>query len=243
MRFPKQTDLNAVKSVARSFLYLPIEETEVSPIVVQHPFYENGFIMLPSGPAMSSKEAPKLLDLLNSPEDVKKANAMVLKKIDDAESAFRVMMLLRTAYRLTFIKFTKNYLSRYDFSKMFADAWTETENPNRDPNVSLVMAIRWFRAADPMILMSDEERQIFEAFSDGTTVFRGVAVGRNPQGLSWTDNYEKANWFAHRFDTKEKTGYIQKATVNRERMLAYFLRRGEYELVVDTKGLAISVCG
>jgi len=50
LKFPKQTDLSAVKSVARTFLYLPIEETEVSPIVVQHPFYENGFMMLPNSP-------------------------------------------------------------------------------------------------------------------------------------------------------------------------------------------------
>ena len=227
MKFPKQTDLNAVKSVARTFLYLPIEETEVSPVVVQHPFYENGFMMLPNSPEDPQNKMPKMLDLLNSSEDVTK-------------SAFYVFLLLRTAYRLTFIKYSKNYLNREDFSKMLADAWTETENPNRDPNVSLTMATRWFRAADPLYLMSEAERKVFNSFENGATVYRGVAVGRNPMGLSWTDNYEKAFWFAHRFDIAGESGYVQKAQVPRDKMLAYFLRRGEYELVVDTKGIEIT---
>ena len=84
MKFPKQTDLNAVKSVARTFLYLPIEETEVSPIVVQHPFYENGFMMLPNSPEDPQNKMPKMLDLLNSSEDVIKANAIILERIEAA---------------------------------------------------------------------------------------------------------------------------------------------------------------
>jgi len=240
LKFPKQTDLNAVKSVARTFLYLPIEETEVSPIVVQHPFYENGFMMLPNSPEDPQNKMPKMLDLLNSSEDVIKANAIILERIKAAKSAFHVLLLLRTAYRLTFIKYAKNYLNREDFNKMLADAWTETENPNRDPNVSLTMVTRWFRAADPMYLMSEEERKVYNSFENGATVYRGVAVGRNPMGLSWTDNYEKAFWFAHRFDIAGESGYVQKAQVPRDKMLVYFLRRGEYELVVDTKGIEIT---
>ena len=242
MKFRKETDLDAVKAVARTFLHLPIEETELSPLIVQHPFYENGFMLLPSMEKAPNESLPKLLDLLYSPEDVKKANAVIMEKIEKATSAFGVMLLLRTAYRLTFLKYTKDHLSREDFSKMLADAWTQTENPNRDPNVTLTMAARWFRAADPEVLMSEEEREVFDSFEDGVTVYRGVAVGRNPHGLSWTDNYEKASWFAHRFDTESKKGYIQSAKVPRAKMLAYFLRRGEYELVVDTKGLEMSIC-
>lgn len=243
MKFKKDTDLEAVKTVARTFLHLPIEETEVSPIVVQHPFYENGFIILPHAEKLPTESLPRILDLLHSAEDVKKANDIVLERINRANTAFNVMLLLRTAYRLTFIKYTKDHLSRKDFSKMLADAWTQTENPNRDPNVSLTKAARWFRAADPMYLMSEEEREMFASFEDGATVYRGVAVGRNPMGLSWTDNFEKASWFAHRFDRAGETGYVQTAQVPRGKMLAYFLRRGEYELVVDTKDLIITVEG
>ena len=239
MKFKKETDLEAVKAVALTFLHLPIEETEVSPILVQHPFYENGFMLLPNTGKLPAESVPKLLDLLHSPEDVKKANDIVLERINKAHSAFSVMLLLRPAYRLTFIKYAKDHMSREDFSTMLADAWTQTENPNRDPNVSLTMAARWFRAADPMYLMSEEEREVFASFEVGATVYRGVAVGRNPMGLSWTDNFEKASWFAHRFDRAGETGYVQTAQVPRNKMLAYFLRRGEYELVVDTKNLAI----
>lgn len=103
-----------------------------------------------------------------------------------------------------------------------------------------ILATRWFRAADPMYLMSEEERKVYNSFENGATVYRGVAVGRNPMGLSWTDNYEEAFWFAHRFDIAGESGYVQKAQVPRDKMLAYFLRRGEYELVVDTKGIEIT---
>ena len=96
------------------------------------------------------------------------------------------------------------------------------------------------QAADPMYLMSEEEREVYNSFENAAAVYSGVAVGRNPMGLSWTDNYEEAFWFAHRFDIAGESGYVQKTQVPRDKMLAYFLRRGEYELVVDTKGIEIT---
>ena len=94
---------------------------KISPIVVQHPFYENGFIIFQNGPQDSDSKMPKMLDLSHSSEDVKKANAVILKRIEAAKSAFHVL-LLRTAYRLTFIKYAKNYLNREDFSTMLVAA-------------------------------------------------------------------------------------------------------------------------
>ena len=77
---------------------------------------------------------------------------------------------------------------REDFSKMLADAWTLTENPNRESNLSLTAATWWVKAADPMYLMSEEEREVYNSFENAAAVYSGVAVGRNPMGLLWTDN-------------------------------------------------------
>lgn len=79
-----------------------------------------------------------------------------------------------------------------------------------------------------------EDYETWKAFPDKMTLFRGVGVDRKPYGLSWTPNLEKAEWLAHRFDREDRYGYIQKAIVTKENMLAYFQSRGEEEVVVDT---------
>lgn len=56
---------------------------------------------------------------------------------------------------------------------------------------------------------------------------------RNPHGLSWTTDYSKAEWFAHRYDTGSEEGYILKADISRSNILAYFDSRGESEVVVN----------
>ena len=60
--------------------------------------------------------------------------------------------------------------------------------PNRDSNLSLTTATWWVQAADPMYLMPEEEREVYNSFENAAAVYSGVAVGRNPMGLLWTDN-------------------------------------------------------
>ena len=38
----KKTDLNAVKETLKLFLYMPISETPMFPLLVQHPIFETG---------------------------------------------------------------------------------------------------------------------------------------------------------------------------------------------------------
>lgn len=40
------SDLSKIKGTAISFLYFDIEETEISPIVIQHPIFESAFRIL-----------------------------------------------------------------------------------------------------------------------------------------------------------------------------------------------------
>lgn len=68
-------------------------------------------------------------------------------------------------------------------------------------------------------------------------IYRGVALGREPNGLSWTANLEKAKWFAHRFDRGDKQGYVETAIAKKTDILAYFNTRNEDELVVNTRQL------
>lgn len=69
MMMRKETDLDAVKEVLKAFLYMPVEETEYSPIVVQHPIFESGF----------SSVGGKIVDI-TTPDGLKEAVTQMEKK-------------------------------------------------------------------------------------------------------------------------------------------------------------------
>ena len=70
----KETDLTAIKNILKDFLHMPVEETELSPIIVQHPIFESGFsyindemtnIMTPEGFASVVKQVEKDIDRID----------------------------------------------------------------------------------------------------------------------------------------------------------------------------------
>lgn len=223
-----ESDLEAVKGVAKSFLYLDVEETELGSLAVMHPIFESGIVFL--------KEYG-VIDITENKENLNIARIQVEERINKQGNIFGVYILIRKSYRLTFLKYIKEYLSTGDFSSLLADAWVSSENPNQDVNVSVGMAAHWFRQADKKILMDADDYKIYNELPEEFLLYRGVSIGRNPKGLSWTRNIETAKWFAHRFDTDKKQGYIQMATAYKKDVLAYFNSRGEDEIVIYHKDL------
>lgn len=45
----KETDLDCIKSTARTFLYLDIKESPYGAVLVQHPFTNSGMVCLQKG--------------------------------------------------------------------------------------------------------------------------------------------------------------------------------------------------
>lgn len=230
-----QSDLSGVKQTALLFLHMPIEETPVSPIVVQHPIFETGIFNINKNGDFIT------VNLLEDTENTHELIKQYENKFKNAKSVSFVYSLVRKSYRLAFLKYVKKYLSKADFSELFADAWVSSENPNQDVNVRLSTLASWFKQADKKVLMTEEDYAVYESLPSTLTVYRGVAVGRNPKGLSWTANYDTAKWFANRFNKKDKKGYIQKVTIDKSRVLAYFNTRNEDEIVVDTRGLEFEI--
>ena len=224
----KQSNIEEIKFVARAFLYQDINETPYSPIVVIHPIFESGFASIIKNGEM------QMVNIMDSEEDLEYARKEYLRRIKQQDSVHGIYSIIRKSYRLTFLKFIKTYLSKKDFSELLADAWVSSENPNQDINVPLKTAISWFRQADKKVLMSEDEYKFYNSLPEIITVYRGVAVGRNPKGLSWTCNKATAEWFANRYNTETKRGYIQSVDVAKNCILAYFNSRNEDELVVDT---------
>jgi hypothetical protein len=71
-------------------------------------------------------------------------------------------------------------------------------------------------------------------------VYRGASP-KFKRGLAWTDDLDKARWFARRFPKSDHfaAGRVYEATATPDRVYARILGRGEDEWVVDTRRLPI----
>lgn len=166
-----------------------------------------------------------------TPEGFAAVAKQVEEDIDKIDDAFGCVNILRQSYYLTFLKFAKESLSLSDFSMLLGKFWTEEENPNGDVNVPVSLSARWFKSADKRVLMYDDEYKTYKDLPETFTVYRGVTPGRNPDGMSWTRDLSKADWFSRRFGD----GYVLEGIANKKDVLAFFSRRGEEEVVIEAK--------
>lgn len=221
-----KTDLDAVKHVAVSLLHTHINETKFSPMVVQHPFTSSAFV------GISNNGEMELLNILESSESKIKWQEFMEKQITNADSVYRIFMMVNKPYALTFLKLASKHLSFDDFSRILGDAWVMSENPNGDANVTKGELIGFFEAADPEVIMTPEERKQLDELDDTVTVYRGVTSynADNVLALSWSLEYDTANWFAHRFD---EDGTVYQAQIDKKHILALFNGRNEAEVIVN----------
>lgn len=224
------TDIEQVKSVARALLMTEVYKTPYSPMVVQHPFTSSGFV------ATTKDGVMQLIDITESEENLQAWQSFMRKQINSTDNAYEIYMMTNKPYSLTFLKYASPYLSKADFSKILADAWIRSENPNCDTNVSKSKLISMFKQADPHELMLEDELRQYEELDDTVTVYRGVTShnAKNIKALSWTLDREKAEWFAHRFN---EDGTVYEAEIDKQHILALFNGRNELEVIVDPRFL------
>ena len=224
----KETDLENVKDALIEIAYAcPIEPIKGLPLCV-HPLTNTTFVM------HKTKDGSEMIDITDEENLYIWLNEMrdVIRRQKDCYDVYNMVL---QNYKLTFLKFAGDYLSKHDFSVLLADAWTTQENPNMDVNCNIRSIIHWFKKADKKVLMDEEDYAVYSSLPDTFTVYRGVSIGRTPKGLSWTRNKETAEWFMHRFEDLEpnKRGYMLKAEIKKENVLAYLNTRDEDEIVVD----------
>ena len=229
----KETNLKEISDIVTSFLYTDYEIVNNIPpqIAIIHPIFESTIAGVPDG------DNCKIVDFYNNDDNLQLVRESFLKRIKSSTNINGLYCIVRKSYRLTFLKFAEPFLSRNDMSELLADAWTTSENPNQDVNVKLSTIVKWLKNANKKVLMSEEEYEVYQSLPDKFTVYRGVADGRNPNGLSWTKNKNKAEWFSHRFDKNDSIGYVQSAIADKKDVLAYFDSRNEDEIVIDPKTL------
>ena len=226
----KETNMAGVRSVAKALLMLDINLTDYSPMIVQHPFTSSGMVAAPTENGLA------MLDITQGDENLSAWRGLMVKQIDQAKNAYHIYMMLNKPYALSFLSLAEPHLSKKDFSEILADAWIRSENPNMDKNFVKKSLVDMFKKADQSILMDGEEKDVFDSFDDTVTIYRGVTSynAKNIKALSWTTDYQTAEWFAHRFGEE---GTVYEAQISKEHILAFFNGRNESEVIVDPKYL------
>ena len=224
-----ETDMEKIRAAAKTLLHLDIRPTSLSPMVVSHPFTNSGFVGL-----RDEDGSVRIGAITEDQEALARWRQQVEAGIERAESPVGIAMMMNTPYLLTFIKYAKPYLSEPDLGSLLSAAWTMEEAPNRDPNLSRRSLAALFRSVSPEHLMDAEELRQLEALEDPVAVYRGVTShnARNIRALSWTLDRDTAEWFAHRFG---EDGTVYEAQTAKAHILAVFLGRNEWEVVVDPK--------
>jgi len=177
------------------------------PIVYQVPFFSNG-----------------------------SANAYYEQKKSAVEKAIgdknykQFVWLFERPYRVeAFIKIADK-LSDTDYWRLLSDVWIDTENQYAYINAwkKLLASKRSSRH----YMMTEEEDNILRALAQEVTIYRGCQKGINEDGLSWTLDKSKAEFFANRFGKK---GIILERTVSKNDIVAVLLGRGESEVICEVK--------
>lgn len=138
----KNLQLQRAKSLAITFLHIPITETKYSPIVVAHPFFESAFLY----------DGNK--GTFDALEDTEKYNNYICdfakKVIEPCESINELVCLIRKSYRLTYLLFMQKekIVTRKECGNLLAENWTQIENLSHDTNVRKSTVLSWIRAAD-----------------------------------------------------------------------------------------------
>ncbi len=226
-----KTDLVKIKGISMHLLNTEIPKTSYWPLVAQHPFTNTGSFRWQNE---SGEYQNGILE--KGTEAYQKWKELFIKAINDAETVHHIYFLLNKPWAMLFIRLVEPFLSDEDFTNLLKDAFTEMEQPNMDPNVSVAQLKNYFKKCDKNALMEEDELEVYNSLPDVVTVYRGVTSYNNKKikVLSWTLAPEVAKWFANRY---EQYGQVYVATISKKHILAYFSGRGESEVVVDPSKL------
>lgn len=229
---PETTNIRAVKTLAKHLVYLDFEMTKFSPILIHHPYTDSSLV------AFQENGKCQMINLLEDDVGLKKWQKFLIQTIDSDETAWDIYRKITKPYALSFIQLTERYLSPKDLGEILRDAWTRIEFVSSNPVFTQAQFVKLFRKCDKRILMTDEERNNYDALPEKIEIYRGVRKGsKKVKGMSWTTDFKVAEWFSKRFTDQHDRGDVYKAIIRKSDVLAYFQSTNEREIVVDTKGL------
>lgn len=225
----KETDLDAIKEIAVSFLYIQPKKNGkgIGELFIDHPILETSFTIL--------GETKEVFNIFENQEKYKIWLNETKEYINSRDNVYEIFTRIRKSYRLIFFKYIQEYLSEEAFAETLKEIWVRVEVVYNDVNVSKQELVSWFKKANKEYLMDNEERKLLSELPDGVLIYRGVRSENYKYGLSWTLDVNTAKWFASRFDTN--TQIVYKAVIQKEDILAYISDRGEKEIIINPVAL------
>ena len=165
------------------------------------------------------------------------ANAYYLQKVGDVKKTLEnkkydsFVWLHERPYRIEAFQEIEHLLSDTAYWKLLSEIWTDTENQwqNHEEWKELLSSARSSRH----YLMNEEEFNLLQSLPDEVTIYRGCQPGINENGLSWTTDKAKAEFFAKRFS---KEGIILEKTISKSDIIALLTGRGESEVIYEERG-------
>lgn len=225
----KETNMKQVLVFAMSLLYMDMNETALSPVVVHHPYATSALV--------AGRGADGNLNFLNlmDKSDLDTWRGQMSLELEKLDSVLAFITLVTKPYLVSVYSHIRTYLSPADNAEVLRYVWTTSETPNMPVGMTHSQLITAFKKADKESLMDADERETWASLPEQVKVYRGVpdkAGKKGPKALSWTLDKERAKWFATRY---EDTGVVWSGTIPKEYVHAYF--DGESEAIIDYRHL------
>ena len=167
------------------------------------------------------------------------AKTAAVKQAYDKNDWLHVIWLHERPYRMQALLNLEDLVTDdAEWWPLVRDVWTDSENIWQHTS-------SWYRVlvdeARPHreLLMTDDEHAALAAMPDTLTVYRGCLVEVNEDGLSYTLDRARAEWFAKRFmrggDDEEQI--VVRAKIRKANVIAYLTGRGEDEVIAHPDDL------
>lgn len=161
------------------------------------------------------------------------ANRYYQQKLEDTKKALEsknyksYVWLHERPYRLHAFEEIQQYLTDREYWSLLGSIWIDTENAWA--NLEQWREFFSSERGEREWLMDWDEQMAYAGLPEMVTVYRGYQPGLNEDGISWTIKREVAEKFATRLGKK---GKVLEMRVKRERIVAVFTGRHEYEVVI-----------
>jgi hypothetical protein len=178
-------------------------------------------------------EHPLVKEIFYAPAMNAHYNAMLKHKQEalakaEAEGDWHsYIMLHERPYRFDAFVRIAFQLSDKEYWEALRMVWQDSENIWQNKE-RWDVALRTTKHGDPRAMMTAEELAFYDALPKQVTVYRGHH-GVNKNGLSYTLDLKKAEWFAKRYG---KDGMVRRRKVAKSKILAYLDGRNESEVIV-----------
>lgn len=165
----------------------------------------------------------------------KAANESYARKLEllDKQPIEDALFLFERPYRLRVLLDIAPGLPLKKLRAALQDVWTDTEFPHQVDQKRLLATFE--RAA----FLTDAKEKPAWKTGERLPVYRGQQKG-SPTGLSWSLSHARAAFFARRFAGEGDVPVVVHGTVLADDVYAYFVGRGEDEVVVDPKRVKVT---